>query len=149
MRKRLRSKRIVTALLWICAGVFLASILFSLANRRSNEIVREWERPASMGTPGSLLYYLSVVETDRDWRDFPFLDLVKRNHSIRVGSKYIPSRSGRDHWIKYSFHPGWDYCDLESFLDDAEVKWTDEGVELVLPSGHRLFIPRRMYAEGR
>ena len=146
MYKRSKWKRTVKTVLWIGTGILLAAVILAFVNWPTFNVVHQWERPASPGDGGHPCT-VSVVETDLDFRDFPFA--VARNHSIRVGPKPFPDgRPTRAHWIKYSFHLALDYGDLGEFLDDAEVQWTDEGVELALPSGHRLFIPGRMFASS-
>jgi len=88
-------------------------------------------------------YYMSVVERDLDWSGFPFY--VERNYFIYVGrDEGTPSHG---HMIKYSFHPYPD--EVEQFLTKADVQWTAEGVMLSLPSGHRLFVPKKMFIGGR
>jgi hypothetical protein len=70
---------------------------------------------------------------------------VGRNYSIYTGRDADSPSYGP--WIDYSFHPSAEK--IEPFLQRASVQWTDEGVTLELPSGHRLFIPEKMFTGGR
>lgn len=112
-------------------------------HRPSLNVIHQWQQPSSLTYDNWGPYYLSVVESDLDWRGFPLH--IERNYFIYVGRD--SGKPSHGHIIKYSFHPFPD--DLATFLSKAQTNWTDMGVELVLPSGHSLFIPKSMFIGGR
>lgn len=136
-------RRIAKPVIWCCATVAVVLILLWALHRPSLDVVHQWEQPASITYDDWGPYYLSVVESDLDWRGFPLH--VERNHFIYVGRDAGSPAYG--HMVDFSFHPYPE--DLERFLDRAEVEWTAAGVLLELPSGHRLFIPADMFTGGR
>ena len=125
----------------LTGAVFLALIILVLLHLPSSEVVHQWEQPASVNYDKWDPYYLSVVEDDMDWLSLP----AERNHYIYVGRDSGEPSYG--HMVKYSFHPYPD--DLKTFLGKAQVEWTDQGAELALPSGHRLFVPKDSFTGGR
>ncbi|HEY9645015.1 MAG TPA: hypothetical protein V6C88_01525, partial [Chroococcidiopsis sp.] len=87
-------------------------------------------------------YHLAILKMDRDWRGFPFH--VGDRYGILVGSD--PSnRYG--HWLDFTFYPFPD--SLRDHLKATTVEWTEAGVTLEPPSGHRLFIPKALFIGGR
>ena len=118
-------------------------VVFFLLTRASGEVIYQWKQPNTVVYDGSGPYYLSVVESDLDWRGFPLN--VERNYLIYVG--YESGKPTHGHTVKFSFVTYPD--DLKTFLSKAETRWTEDGVELILPSGHRLFIPKKMFLGGR
>ena len=137
-----RKKILKTCLFAIASFIFVFIILYAL-HRPSLIVVAEWQQPANITYDNQGPYYLSVVETDINWRGFPIY--VKRNHIIYAGRESGTPSHG--HVIEYSFHAFPD--NLKDFLKKATVDWTPDGVTLVLPSGHRLFVPKNMFMGGR
>lgn len=143
MSKRTKSKLVLKVILWLGGTFLLALVFVFLLHRPSMEVVHQWQQPNSITYDGQGPYYLSVVESDLDWQSFPLY--VERNYFIYIGRDAGEPSYG--HMVKFSFHPYPD--DLKTFLSKAQTHWTDEGVELDLPSGHRLFIPVAMFTGGR
>ncbi len=130
---------------FICVVI---SAVFTLAlvcfmHRQTLDVVYQWKQDPSIPYDGRGPYYLSIVETDTNWRGFPIH--IETNHIIYVGRD--SGKPGYGHMIDYSFHT-WD-SDLKTFLSKSTVNWSKEGVELQLESGHKLFIPEKMFTGGR
>lgn len=131
------------ALLVGLVAAVLALGLMWVLHWQSLTVVAQWKQPATITYDGAGPFYLSVVETDLDWRGFPIH--VERNYIIYVGRD--ESTPSHGHMVKFSFHNG--YEDLREFLSKATVIWSADGVALELPSGHRLFVPKDMFTGGR
>ncbi|MCC7409652.1 MAG: hypothetical protein IT442_16425 [Phycisphaeraceae bacterium] len=129
--------------LWILILLLYTVFITPFLHHRSLEVVHQWQQPATVRYDGGGPYYLSVVKSAPDWRSFPLY--VTRSYEIYAGRDSGSPSYG--HFLDYSFHAYPD--DLETFLSKAQVTWTEPGVELALPSGHRLFIPMAMFAGGR
>lgn len=143
MSNQEKNNRFQNLSVWIVAACpLIFVILFFILTRPSNEVVHKWQQPASITYDGQGPYYLAVVKSDLDWRGFPFE--IRRNYSIYVGRDPQPSYG---HWVDLSFFPEPD--DMKTFLNKASTNWTDQGVELVLPSDHRVFIPKDAFTGGR
>lgn len=124
-------------------GCFVAALALSLyaLTRQSLREIAHFPSP-----DGS--YHLLLVQSDRDWRGFPFT----------VGWRYF-FYAGREshhptygHRLDFELHPemtGYFDDDLGPYARRAVVTWSDSGVTFEEPSGHRLFIPRAAYAGGR
>ena len=138
-----KAKKIAKILLYILGSLVLALVITFLLHRPSMKVVARWKQPTDITYDNRGPYYMSVVESDLDWRGFPLY--VERNYVIYVGRDAGTPSYG--HMIKYSFHAFSD--DIEQFLREAKAQWTDKGVTLELPSGHRLFIPKAMFVGGR
>ena len=136
-------KGILKAFLLVLISFILAFVILYFLHRPSLTVVAEWKQPAEIKYDGRGPYYMSVVETDLNWRGFPLY--VDRHHIIYVGRESGTPTYG--HMLEYSFYPFPD--DLKDFLKKATVEWTAEGVNLTLPSGHKLFVPKRMFIGGR
>ncbi len=138
-----KTKKIGKILLYVLGSFVLALVITFLLHLPSMKVVAQWKQPANTPYDDRGPYYMSVVESDLDWRSFPLH--VERNYFIYVGRDTGTPSYG--HMIKYSFHA---YPDnIDQFLRKAKVQWTDEGVTLELQSGHRVFIPEAMFTGGR
>jgi hypothetical protein len=138
-----KARRITKILLYILGSCFMALVITFLLHRPSMKVLAQWKQPADITYDGWGPYYLSIVESDRDWRGFPLH--VERNYFIYAGRDAGTPSHG--HMIKYSFHANSD--DIQQFLGKALARWATEGVTLELRSGHRLFIPKAMFIGGR
>jgi len=138
-----KAKKIGKILLYVLGSCVLALIITFLLHRPSMKVVAQWKQPPDIPYDNGGPYYMSVVESDLDWRGFPLH--VERNYFIYVGRDAGTPSYG--HMVKYSFHAFPD--GIEQFLQKAIVQWAAEGVTLELQSGHRLFIPKAMFIGGR
>ncbi len=129
----------------IVISLLLTMIIVFVLHWPSMEVIKQWKQPADMVYDNWDPYYISVVSTDIDWKTYPFNIGIERNYIIYVGRD--SGKPSYGHMIKYSFHSG--YKDLREFLNETEVNWLPEGVQLILASGHRLFIPKKMFIGGR
>jgi hypothetical protein len=110
--------------------------------RPSHRVIATWEKPGEVGYDGAA-YYLSVVESDIDWRGFPLN--WSRRYYIYVGRESGTPTYG--HVFDYSFHPAG--SDLEAHIRQSVVEWSEEGVTFREASGHVMFIPQAMFVGGR
>lgn len=137
-----KAKTIGKILLFVACSFVLALIMAFVLDYPSNEVVAQWKQPADITYDGRGPYYVSVVERDVDWGRLS----PERNYFIYVGRDAGEPSYG--HMIKYSFHP--DHSEtVEQFLNKASAQWTEDGVTLMLRSGHRLFVPKQMFIGGR
>lgn len=91
--------------------------------------------------------HLILFEGDRDFRGFPLS--VERRHYLYIGRDGTPS--GYGHRVSYDLHAGMVDPSLtaDAYAKRVTVTWTDAGVAIEQPSGHRLFVPQRAYVGGR
>ena len=143
MNKKTKTSKALKFILWLACSVILSLVIVFLLHRPSLEVVHQWKQPDEITYDQWGPYYMSVIESDLDWRGFPLY--VERNYFIYVGRD--SGKPSHGHMVKFSFHAFSD--DLKTFLSKADAQWTDKGVELILPSGHRVFIPRDMFTGGR
>jgi hypothetical protein len=135
--------KLINLILVATASFVLALIFIYLLHRPSNRIVSQWQQPSSISYHSFDPYYLTIVESDIDWQQFPFN--WQHRHYIYVGHDSRLPRYG--HYLEFSFHPG--YEDLETHLKKSDVEWSADGVTFKEASGHRLFIPKAMFIGGR
>lgn len=128
---------------WLVGSFALALIITFLLHRPSMKVIAQWKQPADITYDQWGPYYLSVVESDRDWRGFPLQ--VERNHLIYVGRD--AGKPSYGHMLDFSFYPVSD--STEEFVKKSKVRWTPEGVTLATQTGHRVFIPKGMFTGGR
>ena len=134
---------LLSAITVLCSSMILTFILLLYMHSKSMAVVHQWKQPSSLSYGSFDPYYLSVVEYGTNWDGFPLHTEPK--YIIYVGRDSGSPSYG--HMINYSFHPHPD--DMVTFLKKAESVWTADGVELQLPSGHRVFIPKKMFIGGR
>lgn len=127
------------SLISICAT---STVIHSL-DRTIHRVVYSWQQPDDIVYDGPT-YYLSVVERgNRQWRGY-FMSNTQRYY-IYVGRD--SGQPGYGHFIDFSFHPFPNT--VEEHIRQSTTEWTAEGVTFTTPSGHRLFIPERMFTGGR
>jgi len=110
--------------------------------RPSHRVIHTWKQPDDIPYDGAT-YYLSIVEADLDWRGFPVH--VSRRYYIYVGRDSDTPVYG--HTLDFSFFPFSE--DIDTHIQQSAVLWSADGVTLETLSGHRLFIPQRMFTGGR
>ena len=132
-------------LLFVTTSLVLALVLHFALHRTSNRVIAEWQQVASVQYDSAGPYYLSVKEGDVDWSFF--LLGWERRYFIFVGRG--SGSSGYGHYVDFSFYPRPDDQDLESHIKRSNVEWSEAGVTFTPPSGHVLFIPKRMFIGGR
>lgn len=139
-------KRLLVLLAWLLSVLIVSGLVtvFSLylLTRPSLRVVQTWKQPDDIRYDEGV-YYLSVVAGDLDWRGFPFH--VSRRYFVYVGRESGKPTYG--HMVDFSFHAG--VYDVEEHIRRSSVEWSNEGVTLQTVSGHRLFIPARMFVGGR
>ncbi|HZY85273.1 MAG TPA: hypothetical protein VFE78_10615 [Gemmataceae bacterium] len=113
-------------------------------NRPSHRVVVELPQPAGLDYKSFGPYSVYVLEGARDWSS-P-LALPMRYSVVVARSGMAPPDYG--HALAYSFHPGFDE-DAEAHMRNSTAEWVPEGVTFVETSGHRLFIPVKMFVGGR
>ena len=153
MKARANARGIPDGLiLFLLVATFLGTAIVTsaatlwIAHRPSLEVLAQWRQPEPQGgqdASTSTRYYLSVVATDLNFRGFPLF--VSRNYCIKVAR--LPDPRGYGHAVAFDFFTTGE--DMRRYLRKARVEWVPRGVWFFSPSGHRLFIPREMYAGGR
>jgi hypothetical protein len=99
-------KRFLSPFLWLlsvlCTAVLLALVGLYLMSRPSLRVIQTWKQPSSIQYPDGAIPHLSVVESDRDWRGFPFH--ISRRYFVYVGLESGTPSYG--HVVDFSFYPG-------------------------------------------
>lgn len=140
MKKGLAISLWLVTVLIVAGGLSMATLF--IITRPADRVVATWPQSSKIKYDEAT-YYLSVIETDQDWRGFPLFSTPR--YAIYVGRDQGAPSYG--HIIDFTFYTKGDY--LPSYLKKAQVDWSNEGVNLSLPSGHKLFIPRHMFVGGR
>lgn len=126
----------------LLCSLLLTSTSLMLLIRPSHRVLATWPVPASAQVSYGGVY-LSVVEAEMDWSHFPLN--TSRNYYIYTGRDSGTPTYG--HVVEFSFQAFPDA--VEDHVKNATVTWTEEGVTFEPPSGHRLFIPKEMFLNGR
>ena len=134
-------------LLYIFGITVVALLTLWLAHRQSLRIVAQWKQPSGLSYGGDFPYFLSVYETDLDWRGFPLN--LDRHYAVYAGRDEGEPTYG--HTIDFTFYPGPkdDGLDVIPVIKKTKVVWSEDGVTLNMVSGHQLFIPKAMFIGGR
>ena len=128
----------------LLASPFVLAFVFILwAHHQSHRVMAHWPQSSAVQYDAGGPYHLLVVESDRDWRGFPFS--LGRHYFLLIGHEISGDQSG--YRVDYSFHPA--TGDIEEHLRNCVVDWTPLGVWFQEPSGQRLFIPKEVFAGGQ
>jgi len=110
-------------------------------NYPSNRVVAKWTQPETIDYKSFGPYELYVMEGGLNWTLFG----TERRYYLFIGR--AEGEPSHGHAIDYSFHPGG--TDLAAHIQASKVEWSDDGVTFVEASGHRLFVPKKMFIGGR
>jgi hypothetical protein len=138
--RRLTPRRVA---LLLASPFLVAAVFIFWAHRQSLRVVAHWPQDSAVQYDTGGPYHFLVVESDRDWRGFPFS--FGRHYFLLVGREISGDQSG--YRVDYSFHPA--TAGVEAYLAKCSVEWTPPGLWFHEPSGQRLFIPKEAFAEGR
>ncbi len=122
--------------------LFLAIAFVVWAHRQSYRVIGHWAQSSAVEYSANGPYNFMVVESDRDWRGFPFS--FGRHYFLLIGHEISGDQTG--YQVDYSFHPGAE--NIEAYIRNCAVEWTPLGVWFQEPSGQRLFIPKEAFAAG-
>ena len=141
-------KRLLNLFVWLVSVLLISFVLaivgLYLLTRPSLRVIHTWKQPDSIQYNDGATHYLSVVESDLDWRGFPIN--VSRRYFLYVGLESGTPTYG--HVIDFSFHPFPE--DIQTYIRQSTVEWLSDGVTFQTVSGHRLFIPKQMFVgKGR
>lgn len=128
----------LTAKLGLVGLIGLVVVLF--LTRPSGRIIAQWTQPATINYASYDPYTLSVVEHGIDLHTIPW----KRTHLLFVGRGTAIEYG---HYVRISFPVR--SAEMETHIKASKVEWTAEGVQLEPPSGHRIFVPKKMFIGGR
>ena len=141
-----RTKILIGVFLSCLAIVFVAGMTILLSHRQSLKVVAQWKQPGTVQYDGLGPYYLSVYESDYDWRGFPLN--WQRRYSIYVGRDSGTPNYG--HNLDFTFYPMQaDHFDVQTAITNSKTEWQTEGVTFITTAGHRVFIPKAMFIGGR
>ncbi len=130
---------------------FLAGLLFALPlaclftvllNWPTHHAVFESVQPDTVSYQSFDPYKLVVIEGPMAWTTIPW----SRQYHVFVG-KAGDDNQAYGHRTSISFHPI--NADLATHIQQSRVEWDTDGVTFVQASGHRTFIPKRMFIGGR
>ena len=139
---------IILAALLLSGAMVIVVALSTLwsAHRQSLRVIAQWKQPAGIMYKDDAVHYVSIYETDIDWRGFPFTTV--RRYAVYAGRDRGEPSYG--HTIDFTFYPGKDDdLNTESVIKKTKVEWSGKGVTLRMSSGHILFIPEDMFTGGR
>lgn len=127
---------------WALVSAVVASLALFLAARPTNRVLGRWTQPDSIEYAGCPVAYVRLLEGEPDLRGFP----------MHIGRKYYVY-AGQDSSATYGhLWPVDLYADAgtaESVIAACTVEWSDSGFVFCTGSGHRIFIPRIMFTNGR
>jgi hypothetical protein len=107
----------------------------------SSRIVAQWTQPGSIHYGNYDPYALSVIDRGTDYSQLPW----GRHHELFIGHGTDAPAYG--HFVRFSFHPA--SGNLDAYIRQSTVDWTETGVTFTAPSGHRVFIPKAVVIGGR
>ena len=136
-KPRSRTPRLVGILLVTLLVLAMAFLIW--AHRESLRVVAHWPQSSAVQYEPPGPYHFLVVESDRDWRGFPFS--LGRNYFLLVGREISGDQPG--YRVDHSFHP--ESAEIEAHINNCSVEWTPIGVWFHEPSGQRLFIPKEAF----
>jgi hypothetical protein len=135
--------------IWTTSVALTASLMALVAlyglTRPSLKVLHTWKQPDSLNYQSYGPYYLSIVETDCNWRSLPFSFCDDRHHILYVGRDSGTPIYG--HMLAFPFKPG--INGMKTALQQAAVTWTPIGVTFKATTGHQLFIPKQAFIGGR
>ncbi|MBA7610011.1 hypothetical protein ES703_17214 [subsurface metagenome] len=133
-------KRIGKLGLFIAVALCLSVPMAILLSLPSHRVIHQWHQSADINYNNFDPYTLAVVEGARDWATLGW----PRRHYIFVGRSNDVPDSG--HYLAYTFHP--DNGNKEH-IKKSLVEWDEDGVTFIEATGHKLFIPKKMFIGGR
>ena len=140
-------KKFLSIFAWLVSVLLVSSILtlggLYLLTRPSMHVIQTWKQPDSIQYADGATHYLSVVENDLDWHGFPVY--VSRRYFVYVGLESGTPTHG--HTVDFTFYPV--DADVESYIRQSSVTWSDEGVSFKTLAGDQLFVPKQMFMDGR
>ena len=101
-----------------------------------------WRQPNTVSYGSNEPYSVHIVDVSSFW------DIAERhqNCSVRVIADLHGGPSGYGHYTVYRFH---NYSSSEDYFDRCSIEWTPDGVAILEPTGHKLFIPKSSFIGGR
>jgi hypothetical protein len=112
--------------------------------RPTNRVIYTWKQTNDLSYKVPPPYYLSVVENDLDMSRFP--GSFARRYYIYVGKDEGKPVYG--YTIDHSFHEDINHINnIEGYIKESKVSWTEQGVEFEEKSGNKVFIPKEFINE--
>jgi hypothetical protein len=142
------SERMKLALAAVLGGVIvLVLAMFAVAAliewaRPTDRVLWQECQPEDVSYESFDPYCIAIVEGDVNWQFITFT--VMRHFYVFVGRGQEISYG---HYISYT--PQFGATDKAEYLSGVTVEWTSDGVTLLEPGGHRLFIPADQFTGGR
>lgn len=134
-----RIRKLVAVLL----GCGLVSVKLTVwLNLSPSTVLLELTQPATPDYESYGPYSVYVLEGPRNWGA---LDFPRRHRLVIARAGDSPPTYG--HMLDYSFHAMG--ADMDSHIRQSTAEWTPDGVTFVEASGHRLFVPKRLFVGGR
>ena len=141
-------KKFLSIFAWLVSVLLVSSILtlggLYLLTRPSMHVIQTWKQPDSIQYADGATHYLSVVENDLDWHGFPVY--VSRRYFVYVGLESGTPTHG--HTVDFTFYP-MNLDDIENYIRQSSVTWSDDGVSFKTLAGDQLFVPKQMFMDGR
>jgi len=104
------------------------------------KIVAEWKEPDTVKYPSGDPYVIYVMDRSSVW------DESKRYRYCTIGIVPQKNKDLSGAWTEYEFH---NYNNDPTYFSRCIVSWEAEGITITEPTGHKLFIPKNAFIEGR
>jgi hypothetical protein len=129
------------AFVWMTVGFLQGALtVLYLNGSSSDEVLARWKQPRSVDYGSFDPYTVFIVAVGKRRSFF----LERATHEVRVMHGDDPNTYG--HVVEISLDLG--LYDA-SFVQRSKVSWTGAGVEIEVPTGHRLFLPKAAFIGGR
>ncbi len=124
----------------LVSGFLLGILAVAYWNTGSGAVIAKWSQPSTINYQSFDPYTLVVLESG----SYPRVFSSRPTHGIAVVHHDDLSYG---HFLEFSFNSQGEPVDL--FIRNSKIVWTPEGVTLEIPSGHKLFIPKKAFIDGR
>ncbi|AWM41324.1 hypothetical protein C1280_32890 [Gemmata obscuriglobus] len=100
-----------------------------------------WEQPSHLNFGSNDPYVVFVVDRSSWWNE------PNRFRHCGIGVvSHVHGDLLYGHWTEYEFHnPSSD----PNYFTNCTTVWDPEGVTIIEPSGHKLFVPKNAFIGGR
>ena len=140
--------RKITVSILITSIFFLLAIFYIVNFQENSNVLKYWNQATNINY-GKYPYRLSVVEVKPSFGFFRVTNKEsKYSIVISKGNTKPELHFMFGHNKPYGFgesnkvNSNWKDIKVEAYLEKCEVVWSNEGVDFIEPSGHKLFFPK-------
>lgn len=134
-------KRIHSSLIMGFVAVLFAVPLLLVLQWPVGTVVGHWDQPPHIKYGSFEPYTVYVIDESSWW------NIANRKRFSRVGiCSSVHGGPDYGHYTDYTFH---NYSSEDDYFTQCSAEWTPEGVAILEPTGHKLFIPKSAFIGGR